>query len=166
MKSLLIIRHAKSSWDHILQSDFDRPLNERGKTDAPMMALRLIKRKIAIDRFISSPARRAKKTASLFITEYGKPETDIRFIDELYHAPAHTFIKIISGLDDDLSTVAIFSHNPGITEYVNMLTATQIDNMPTAGIFAVKASISSWAEFASAKKEFWFFDYPKSEIGL
>jgi len=164
MKSLLLIRHAKSSWGSDVLNDFDRPLNERGKKEAPEMANRLIKDKVLIDHFVSSPARRAKKTAKLFIKEYGKHESEIRFIPELYHAAPGTFLKVISELDNACETAAIFSHNPGITEFVNMLTTVRIDNMPTCGIFAVKAAVSSWKEFADAQKELWFFDYPKSGL--
>lgn len=163
MKSLLLIRHAKSSWESNVPNDFDRPLNERGKKEAGEMAKRLIKNKIAIDHFVSSPARRAKKTARLFIKEYGKEENEIVYIPELYHATVPTFIKVISGLNDDYETVAIFSHNPGITDFVNTLSLVHIDNMPTCGIFAVKAPVTSWGEFAGANKEMIFFNYPKLE---
>jgi len=144
-------------------NDFDRPLNERGKRDAPEMAKSLIKNEIVIDCFVSSPARRAKKTAKLFVKEYEKDENEILFIPELYHASVQTFIKVVSGLNDENETVAIFSHNPGITEFANILTEVHIDNMPTCGIFAVKAEINSWSGFADSKKELWFFNYPKMQ---
>jgi phosphohistidine phosphatase len=163
MRSLLLIRHAKSSWDNNAVNDFDRPLNERGKKEAPYMAKSLIKNKIAIEHFVSSPAKRAKKTAAFFIKEYGRDENEILFIPELYHATVQTFIKVASELDDNYKTIAIFSHNPGITEFVNTLTPVQIDNMPTCGVFAVKADINSWSEFADAVKEHLFFNYPKLE---
>lgn len=163
MKSLLLIRHAKSSWESDVLNDFDRPLNERGKREAAEMAKRLKKNKIAIDHFVSSPARRAKKTAKLFIKEYGNRETELFYIPELYHASVQTFGTVVSGLHNNYDTVAIFSHNPGITEFVNTLASVQIDNMPTCGIFAVKASIASWSEFADAPKELLFFNYPKME---
>ena len=127
------------------------------------MAQSLLQNKIAIDQFVSSPARRAKKTAKLFIKEFGKDESEILFIPELYHASVETFIKVISSLDDEHAAIAIFSHNPGITEYVNTLTEIQIDNMPTCGIFAVKAEIDSWSLFAEARKDILFFNYPKMQ---
>jgi phosphohistidine phosphatase len=164
MKSLLLIRHAKSSWTSDVLNDFDRPLNERGKKEAPEMAQRLIKNKVLIDCFVSSPARRAKKTARLFIEEFGKDENEIFYVSELYHAGSQTFIQVISALKDNYETVAIFSHNPGITEFANTLTEVQIDNMPTCGVFAIKASIDHWKEFESAEKKLWFFNYPK--LGL
>jgi phosphohistidine phosphatase len=163
MKNLLIIRHAKSSWDNITQQDFDRPLNDRGTRDAPVMAKRLLKRDIEIDAFVSSPANRALSTATYFAETYEKKQKHIIQVETLYHAEVTTFYKVVSELVDDLKTVAIFSHNPGITEFVNSLTTSRIDNMPTCGIFAVKADIKKWKDFASATKVFWFFDYPKLE---
>ncbi|MBS1919596.1 MAG: histidine phosphatase family protein [Bacteroidetes bacterium] len=162
MKTLLLIRHAKSSWDDAALSDFDRPLNERGKKDAPMMAKRLSEKKIKIDAFISSPAKRAARTAKYFAEEFKSEKDDILFKTELYLASANVFYDIIRKADDKLDCIAIFSHNPGITEFANELTEVHIDNIPTCGIFAVKADIKLWPDFKDAKRKFLFFDYPKS----
>lgn len=161
MKSLLIVRHAKSSWDVTSLEDIDRPLNERGKHDAPEMAKRLVKEKIKIDAFISSPAKRAKKTAQLFIHEFKRSKDEIIYIDELYNAQTADFYKVLSSVDEAWQAVAVFSHNPGITDFANSLTSVQIDNIPTCGIFAVKIDIEKWEDFEKAPKEFWFFNYPK-----
>ncbi len=161
MKSLLIIRHAKSSWDNISQKDFDRTLNERGHRDAPEMAKRLLDKKIEIDAFISSPAKRAFTTCKYFAETYDVKEKNIIVIPELYHASVNDFYNTIAKTEDAFSTIAIFSHNPGITEFVNGLTETKIDNMPTCGIFAVKAEAHHWKDFKKSTKTFWFFDYPK-----
>lgn len=163
MKTLLVIRHAKSSWENAIVNDMDRPLNERGKRDAPAMAQRLLGSGVRIDHFVSSPAKRARNTAELFIHEFGRKKEDILFIPELYHAPPQTFRDVIASLDDRFDTIALFSHNPGITAFVNSLTSVRVDNMPTCGIFAVKSDGANWAEFAAASKEFWFFDYPKNQ---
>jgi phosphohistidine phosphatase len=164
MKTLLIIRHAKSSWDIATLNDFERTLNERGKKDAPEMAQRLRDKKITIDAFISSPAKRAKKTAELFCKVYNKNKEDIVFISSLYHVTPDTFFDVIEQLDDELDSVAIFSHNPGITEFVNELVEeVMIDNMPTCSIFALQIDIAKWKDFKKAKKELLFFDYPGSE---
>lgn len=161
MKTLFIIRHAKSD-QSFFGNDFERPLNERGKSDAPMMANRLLDKKIKIDALVSSPAVRAKKTAALFAEILNIPKDEIIFISSLYQAPAAVFYDEIAVLPQNLNSVAIFSHNPGITYFVNSLnTKTRIDNMPTCGIFAVSADIASWSEFSKAPKEFLFFDYPK-----
>ena len=164
MKTLLIIRHAKSSWDDAAISDIDRPLNDRGKRDAPAMAARLIKAGVTIDRFVSSPAKRARQTAELFAHAFGRKDKHIRFVAELYHATDAVFDEVIGELDDKDDTVAIFSHNPGVTEFVNTLTTIRVDNMPTCAVFAVKCDVKHWKDFRSAAgPQFWFFDYPKAE---
>jgi phosphohistidine phosphatase len=162
MKQLLLVRHAKSDWNNSSLSDFERPLNERGKRDAPAMAQRLVDKKIQIDILAASPARRARKTAIAFAEVYGFKKDDIVFFDELYAAPLEAFHDVVSRLSDKAESAAIFSHNPGITDFANQLTAAKIDNIPTTGIFAVKAGCKHWSDFKNAKKEFLFFDYPKN----
>ncbi len=161
MKKLFIIRHAKSD-QSFFGNDFERPLNERGKQDAPMMAKRLREKINKIDALVSSPAIRAKETAELFAENLNLPKEDILFVSALYQAPANVFYDEIAALPDTLQSVAIFSHNPGITYFVNSLnTTSQVSNMPTCSIFAVSADIEDWSAFAKAGKTFLFFDYPK-----
>ncbi len=160
MKTLLIIRHAKAESSFTL-NDFERPLNDRGKKDAPEMAMRLKNKNIHIDAFISSPAARAKKTASLFCQTLNGNTEDIIFKSVLYHAPAEIFYETIKNTGNQYNTVAIFAHNPGITHFVNELTAVKIDNMPTCAIFSIKVDAANWKDFVKARKEFLFFDYPK-----
>lgn len=162
MKSLLVVRHAKSSWEWEDRSDFDRPLNDRGKRDAPVMAQRLVTHAAIPDLLVSSPAKRARKTAELFAAELGMSPDGILFFPELYHAPSPIFYEVIRGFDDSKNVVALFSHNPGITEFVSSLTDVRVDNMPTCGVFGVHVDTASWASFRSAPKTFWFFDYPKA----
>lgn len=162
LKTLLLIRHAKSDWNDTSLSDFDRPLNERGKRDAPLMAQRLLDKKIRIDLFVSSPAKRAKKTATIFAEAYGLDKKQVEFHDELYLAHEKVFSAVISKLNNNADAVAVFAHNPGITDFANSLTNTRIDDMPTCCIFAVQAACNSWNEFATAKKTFLFVDYPKA----
>ncbi len=161
MKELLIIRHAKSSWGNIGQSDFERPLNDRGERDAPEMARRLIARAISIDLFIASTAKRAFITATYFAEANNKKASDINKRQELYHAPSTIYYEVLETVNATINTVAIFAHNPGITDFVNSLGTTQIDNMPTCGVFAVKLHTTDWSQIKTCKKEFWFFDYPK-----
>lgn len=163
LKKLLIIRHAKSD-QRFFGNDFERPLNERGKADAPEMAKRLLLKTAKPDALVASPAARAKRTAELFAETLQIPAAEIIFISALYHAPADVFYDVISALPDTLNTVAVFSHNPGITGFINSLnTNTRIDNMPTCGVFAVSADITQWADFGKTKKEVLFFDYPKNQ---
>lgn len=163
MKSLILVRHAKSSWGDLTLPDFDRPLNERGKLDAPMMAGRLKSRGAVPDAFVSSPAKRAKKTAQAFAEVLGGMDAKVIFVESLYHASPETFHNVVAGLDDHYDTVAIFSHNPGITQYAGQQEVALIDDMPTCAIFAVHSEASSWKDFRAAKKRLWFFDYPKNQ---
>lgn len=163
MKTLLCIRHAKSSWANPGMNDYDRPLNERGEKDAPMMAERLLKRNVKLDLLVSSPAKRASTTCSSFAKTYNFKKGDILFKEDLYLAPPAVFFKIISAIDDEFKHVAVFAHNPGITDFVNLLTNYRIDNMPTCAVFAIKIDTTQWSRFEMAEKEFWFFDYPKNE---
>ncbi len=161
MKRVFIIRHAKSD-QSFFGNDFERPLNERGKLDAPTMAMRLLERQGKIDAFVSSPAKRAKKTAELFAETFDISAEDITFISALYHATFEVFYEVIAALPDSLHTVAVFSHNPGITYFVNSLnTKTRVDNMPTSAIFGIEINTTQWSGFAKAKKEFLFLEYPK-----
>lgn len=161
MKQLLIIRHAKSD-QRFWGNDFERPLNERGMADAPVVAKRLKDKGIIVDAWISSPAARAKKTAELFAETYGSNPEEIIYISALYHAAPEVFYDVIRGLPDNLNSIAVFSHNPGITYFVNRMVGNmQIDNMPTCAVFALSSDASRWKEFASSRKQFLFFDYPK-----
>jgi phosphohistidine phosphatase len=162
MKSLLLVRHAKSSWDSPSLQDYDRPLNDRGMKDAPMMAKRLKERKVTVDAFVSSTASRAFTTAALFAKEYNVKEKDIVKIPKLYHAMPSTINEVIEQLNDKWHTVALFTHNPGITEFINMIGVARIDNMPTCGVFGLHLLDDDWSNFAKAEKRFWLFDYPKN----
>ena len=162
MKTLILVRHAKSDWGNPGLDDIDRPLNERGKRDAPLMARRLLDRKTKVDLFVSSPAKRAARTAKIFAEEFGAKKKQLIWKEELYLAPPSVFYEVIEGMDDDADSIAIFAHNEGITEFANRLTETRTDNIPTCGVFAVNIETDSWKEFRDAKKEFLFFDYPKA----
>ena len=162
MKTLLLIRHAKSSWEEPGLGDFERPLNDRGKKDAPEMAQRLKNKKVEVDHFVTSPAKRAYKTAKIFAEAYNVKKDQIQQEKQLYLADPEEFKNIIASLDNAHKTVAIFSHNPGITEFANSLTTVRIDNMPTCSIFAVVADVEEWKDFDSANKRLLFFDYPKN----
>lgn len=163
MKTLLLIRHAKSSWDDLSQKDFDRPLNERGKKDAPAMAKRLRKEhNIELDAIISSPAKRAITTAKFFADEFDIKKKHIIEQSQLHEASIENFYDAVLNIDDDYETVALFSHNPGISAFSNALTNVRVDDMPTCAVFALHIKTNSWKDFRNADKEFLFFDYPKN----
>lgn len=164
MKTLLLIRHAKSSWDQPGLPDFDRPLNERGKKDAPEMAKRVKEKGIELDHLISSPAKRARKTARYFAEAFGFKKEDVMLIDQLYAAAQSEFLKAVSDINDKYQTVALFSHNPGITDFASSLTNVRVDDMPTCAVFALQIETDNWRDFMSAEKKFLFFDYPKNPL--
>jgi phosphohistidine phosphatase len=164
MKTLLLVRHAKSSWDQPGLSDFDRPLNERGKKDAPEMAKRVKEKGIELDHLISSTAKRARKTARYFAEEFGFKKEDVKLVEELYGATQSEFIQAVKGIDDKYETVALFSHNPGITDFASSLTNVRVDDMPTCAVFALQIETDNWKDFQNAEKNFLFFDYPKNPL--
>jgi phosphohistidine phosphatase len=162
VKSLLVVRHAKSSWEWDDLNDFERPLNERGKRDAPAMAQRLLTTGATAALLVASPAKRARKTAQLFAKEWNVPEEGIMYKSELYHATSEVFYDVVQKIDPAFATVALFSHNPGITTFVNQLTSVKVDHMPTCGVYGIRLVADSWTDFRGANKEFWFFDFPKA----
>ena len=163
MKTLCIVRHAKSSWPLGI-ADFDRPLNERGKKDAPEMAEKLLASNIKIDAFVSSPAKRARKTCKAFMEEYGAKKDDMILLDEMYNAPAATFYNVTANLNNSYNNVALFAHNPGISEFANSLCKNVIINdMPTCAVFAIEIPIDDWKDFEAAEKTFLFYKFPKQD---
>ncbi len=161
MKTLLIVRHAKTHQPDIGQADYDRKLNSRGETDAPAMAKRMKERDIKIDALVSSPAKRAKQTCKAFAKEFGISKDEIIYKEDIYNAHASAYFEAISELKNKIDTVAIFGHNPGITDFADKLCEeVHIENMQTGSVFAVKIKIKDWSEFGSATKKFLFYDYP------
>lgn len=162
MKTLLLVRHAKSDWNDPSLKDYDRPLNDRGKRDAPMMAQRLIDKRVKIDAFISSSAKRARKTAEIFSYAFNRKKEDIVLVDDLYLAQPSVFLDVINKVSDDHNCIAVFSHNPGITDFANTLSEVRVDDMPTCSIYAVRLRVKHWKDFTDSNNEFWFFDYPRA----
>ena len=129
------------------------------------MAKRLKQKGVEPDHFISSPAKRALKTAKYFADEFGFKKNDIELIEALYGANSPEFLKAVSDINDKYQAVALFSHNPGITDFASSLTNVRIDNMPTCAIFALQIEADSWKDFSNSEKKFLFFDYPKNPLG-
>lgn len=160
MKTLILARHAKSSWKRPLP-DRLRPLNKRGKQDAPMMGQRLARREIEPDAIITSPATRALVTAEAIAQEIGHPHDEIRVDERLYGASAFELLEIIRELDDHLDCVMLFGHNPGLTELANDL-GCDIENIPTCGAVELEFDIDSWALVGDVDPTHIDFDYPKN----
>ena len=160
MKTLYLVRHAKSYWKDQSIPDFDRPLNSRGKRDAPFMGEVLKDKKIKLGLIISSPAKRTKKTAIEIAAKIGYPEKKILYQEELYEASSNTLIKVIRKIDEKYDSVMMFSHNPGLTLLNNHIANNYIDNIPTCGIVALEFD-RKWNELDKNTCKFLFFEYPK-----
>lgn len=158
---LYLIRHAKSSWENTALSDFERPLNDRGERDAPVMGQRLKIRNVTPDLILSSPANRAFKTATIIAASIGYPAEKIKTDKNLYHAEDAELLRIVQQLDDAHQCVWLFGHNPGLTDFVNQLTTEFIDNIPTCGIVACSLAVTTWDEVDWKKGTVVYFDYPK-----
>ena len=160
MKTLYLTRHAKSYWKDQSIPDLDRPLNSRGKRDAPFMGEVLNDKKIMIDLIMSSPAKRTKKTAIEIASKIGYPEKKIQFNEDLYEASSNTIIKLIKKIEEKYDRVMIFGHNPGLTMLNNHISNHYIDNIPTCGIVALQFD-KKWSEIDKNSCKFLFFEYPK-----
>lgn len=161
MKTLILVRHAKSSWDSAADTDFDRPLNKRGHADAPIMAQRLQQVVPTIDVLVSSTANRAYTTAQYFAPVFGIQIQHIVAKDELYHASPEVLLQTVKALPSTANTVAIFSHNPGISYFANSLSNFNIIDMPTCGVFVVQADIDNWEQFSIGVNTHLAFLFPK-----
>lgn len=163
-KTLLLIRHAKSSWDNMGLSDFERPLNDRGNGDAPKMAKRLADKINKINLLLVSTAQRTRETAAYFLEEVEVEK--VLYLDELYHSSANTLRSLIMMHAQEEKTVAVIAHNPGITYFANQLCRNvSLDNMPTCAIFSGERKAKNWQVFFEEPADFKFFIYPKDGKG-
>ena len=161
-RTLILVRHAKSSWDSHDLPDTERPLADRGKRDAPMMGKRLAKQQGKPDLILSSPARRALTTAEIIASELGYMTKDIVVDDRLYATDPETLLAVIGGFNDKLKCVMLFGHNPEISELAHRL-STDIALLPTCSVAQFTFESKSWATIGSVKAEKVFLDYPKKE---
>jgi phosphohistidine phosphatase len=159
MKILYIIRHAKSSWEDISLSDFERPLNKRGEKDAPFMGKVLKELHVRPDIVYSSPALRAKMTAEI-ITKEVHYDKDILFVDAIYEADVRTLHEFITTIDDENSIVFLFGHNTSLNEVAYKYVGFN-ENIPTCGVVSIVFDIENWSEISERNAKFLSFDYPK-----
>jgi phosphohistidine phosphatase len=143
MKTLIVMRHAKSSWDDASLSDYDRPLNKRGKRDAPRMGRLIFQQDLVPQLIITSSAKRARKTA-VATAESARYDGQIEATRDFYHAGAITYIEHLNGLADDFSRVMVVGHNPGMEELVEELTGLW-ERMPTAAVAVIELDINQWS---------------------
>ena len=161
MKTLFIIRHAKSSWEDPQLADIDRPLNKRGLRDAPFMAKMLKARAVQANKIITSPANRAYTTATYFANEMNINKLDIVVKNEMYHAYPRDILKIVNEFGGYANTLMVFGHNPGFTSLANLFSEDYIANVPTCGIVEISSSTSKWKSFTPENSKRVNFYYPK-----
>ena len=150
MKTLLLMRHAKSSWKNKDLPDFDRPLNRRGEKDAPEMGKLLKKKNLVPSVIIASPAIRARMTAEAVKKKSGY-ENEIVYLDTLYQAEVPAIIDALKEQPDSVETVMLIGHNPALESVLQILTR-KIESLPTASIANIALHIDHWAEISVETK--------------
>jgi phosphohistidine phosphatase len=163
MKTLYLIRHAKSGWKDYALSDIDRPLNKRGKRDSPVMGKRLKAKQVLPDSIISSPAVRAFTTAKAISTEIGFDTEKIIVDKNLYECNSEGIIDVIKQTEITVDSLFVFGHNPEFTHLADFFTNEKIPNIPTCGIFCINFEVFDWIEISPKNAEFVFFDFPKND---
>lgn len=166
MKYLYLVRHAKSSWDYPELSDFERPLNKRGKRNAPEMGLRLASRNLKLDAIVSSPANRALTTAKTIADQLEFAQDKIIEDKSVYHASSRSILSTINRFLDQWKTVMLVGHNPGFTDLANYLKQPDyyISNVPTCGVVAIEFATNQWGDISKHSGRLLFFDYPKKTL--
>lgn len=162
MKTLYILRHAKSSWEFEELSDHDRPLNKRGRSDAPIMGRELASRGVLPELIVSSPAVRAITTATLVGRELGYNPDDVVIDERIYGADKETLLEVVQETPVELNSMLLVGHNEALTDFANMLSPEMVGSIPTTGLVALQFDCESWYEISRDNAEFLFFDFPKN----
>ena len=162
MKNLILVRHAKSSWRDPSLDDHGRPLNKRGKRDAPEMGDRLARRGYGPDLLISSSAVRAMETARTIAGKLGYPQERIREEERLYLAGVDVLLEVVRGVSGTVDNLMLFGHNPGFTDLANVLGPRDLFNMPTCGVLHLRFASATWHAIGRDAGEEVLYDFPKS----
>ncbi|TGE09788.1 SixA phosphatase family protein [Hymenobacter fodinae] len=163
MKTLYLMRHAKSSWSFDDLTDKERPLNTRGRDDAPAMGQALAERGITLDLVVSSPAVRALSTAALVAKEVAYPPEKIEVIDRIYEAEVMDLLDVVRQLPDGADSVLLVGHNNTLTDFANVLSPNPIPEMTTAAIACLKFTCDRWVDVNRINAELYFYDHPRHE---
>lgn len=165
MKKIYLMRHAKSSWDNPQLTDFERPLNNRGYRDAPLMGKWLAENNILPELIISSPALRAYFTARTVASQIRYPLSKIETNELIYDADTENLFEIVNSIKDKVNSLMLFGHNPALTQFSNYLSDKHIDNIPTCGFVEIDLNISTWKEVVVDSGNLVQFIFPKKIIG-
>jgi phosphohistidine phosphatase len=162
MKTIYIVRHAKSSWATEGLEDFERPLNERGKIDAPSMGFKLAKKRILLDLILASAAFRTISTARLIAREIGYDQNKIQVKFDLYASSLNKIISIISENSNSVNNLMLIAHNPGVTQLAAFLCDNFNEEFPTCGIACLELNIDKWKNIQENCGKLIWFDFPKN----
>lgn len=160
MKTLFLIRHGKSSWDDATLPDKDRPLDDRGKRDAPRIGKRVAKRNLKVNLILSSPAIRALTTAKIIAKKLDYKLKGIVVDDRLYLGAMDDLLDVIHKLDDKLKRVMLVGHNPALEELAHRLSG-EITNMPTCAVAEFTFNAKSWPDIGKATLARVALEHPK-----
>ncbi len=161
MKTLCIIRHAKSDWKDPALNDFERPLNKRGKKNAPLMGKLLSSAHLFPDIILSSPAVRARMTAEMIAEKVGYDADAIVYDEALYLADRSDIERVLKNVSPSYNAVFIVGHNPGLTLFAEYISGYSIGNIPTCGIVTVSLKEESWQRIGKDAAVLVSFEYPK-----
>jgi len=161
MRKLCLFRHAKSSWKYPKLDDFERPLNKRGRKNAPFMGNILHRMEFCPDIIISSPASRAAMTARMLALKIDYSPDKIEYLASIYEASENNLLHTLMNLNDNMNTIMLVGHNPSLTLLANQLGNYPIANIPTCGACCLSFSMPSWSQIKNNTGEFIFFEFPK-----
>jgi phosphohistidine phosphatase len=162
MRSLYLIRHAKSDWAHDGLPDIDRPLNARGYRNAQRMAEVVAARGTQPDRIVSSPAVRALSTALIFARALAYPAARVALDDRLYEPEPDAVLEVIGEQDDTARTLLVFGHNPTWSTLASQLARGFFGELPTTGLVAIRFDAQTWREAVLKPGELALYDFPKN----
>lgn len=163
MKQLFLIRHAKSDWGTSFLTDIDRPLNNRGYTEAYFLSQWFQKNAPMPDKILSSTATRALNTALIFARTLNFDMNNFALEKNIYECTYTDFISVLQQQPSTVNSLAVFSHNPTVTEASNkLINEFFIDNIPTCGVIGINFSINDWQEIGLVKGELSFYQFPKN----
>lgn len=163
MKTVYLVRHAKSNQSHEGLSDIERPLNERGYKAAAEVSARLKKMKEVPEIIMASPSIRTYSTALIFARTFNISPNTMILRRSLYEAPPENYLEAIRQAPDALGSIAVFGHNPSITDCVNKFGELRMDNMPTCGVVRFDFRVGKWEKVNFGEGEFKFFERPTRE---
>lgn len=161
MKTLYIVRHAKSSWDHAGLADHERPILDMGQKRTELVGDFLVENNHKVDLLISSHAVRARQTASIIADYLNYPEEDIQISNQIYHSNIDTLFDLLYELPEDVNSVMLFGHNPTFTSFANYFLQKKIDWLPTSAIVCIEFETEKWENVINAKKSAKFVITPK-----